>query len=257
MPDSVLPESMAAAHEGLGMLLGFAPSVVLRQRLTRAAALLPELRGQQPHIDHPGWAALIDAVTVQETRLFRHPALLDAVAAEVLPDLGATGEPLRLVSAGCATGEEAFTLAMMAQGAGLRAGVLGLDISRPALAAAATASWPKKPLDPMRDVPARYHTLLEDGDGRLRACGALRAAVRFHRANLLDPPAGLLAGANLIMCRNVMIYLLPAARAALLARFAAALRPGGALVLGPTDTVAAGGSLHPWRPGLTSVWRRR
>jgi chemotaxis protein methyltransferase CheR len=257
MTAPALPDSTAAAQAGLGALLGFAPSAVLLRRLDRAAALLPGLHGQQPDIGHPGWAALIDAVTVQETRLFRHPALLEAVATDVLPALGATGGTLRLVSAGCATGEEAFTLAMLAQGAGLPATVLGLDISRPALATAATASWPQGPLDPARDVPARYRAGLEVAGGRLHPSDPLRAAVRFQRANLLDLPAGLLDGADLIMCRNVMIYLLPEARAALLECFATALRPGGALVLGPTDTAAAEDRLVPWQPGLTSVWRRR
>ena len=94
---------------------------MLRRRLARCAGLLPALRRNPPDIHDPAWAAVIDAVTVQETRLFRHPALLAAVEAAVLPTLRAAAgregrRPLRSVSAGCTTGEEVYTLAMLALG---------------------------------------------------------------------------------------------------------------------------------------------
>jgi chemotaxis protein methyltransferase CheR len=234
---------------GLEGLLGLAASDVLRRRVVQAAALLPAL-GATPAIDEPGWAALIDAVTVQETRLFRHPAMLEALAAQVLPRLP---NPARLLSAGCATGEEAYTLAMMAADAGVSAEVLGLDISRPALARAAEGHWPPGPPDPLRDVPPRFRPMLVGGGSGWQAPPALRGRVGFRRANLLAGPDW---PADLILCRNVLIYLSPAARGRVVAGLAAALRPGGALVLGTTDSLPPGVDLQPWGQGLHSVWRR-
>lgn len=261
------PDLVEAAAAGLAAVAGFAPSEVLRRRLARCARLLPALRRNPPDIHDPAWAAVIDAVTVQETRLFRHPALLAAVEAAVLPTLRAAAgregrRPLRLVSAGCATGEEAYTLAMLALGPpGERpratVEVLGLDLSRPALVAAEAAAYPLGALDPARDVPARHRASLEERGGALCPVRPVRTAVRFARANLLALPAApLAAAADLLMCRNVLIYLGREARAAVVAGLIAVLRPGGALVLGPTDAPPPGLPLVPWGDGLVGVWRR-
>lgn len=260
------PELVAAAAAGLATLVGFAQSDVLVRRLVRAAPLLPGVSLRRPDIEDAGWAALIDAVTVQETRLFRHPTLLAAIEATVLPELRDTarrqGRALRLVSAGCATGEEAYTLAILGRAGGsgrersLPLDVLGVDLSRPALAAARAAEYGMATPDPARDVPAHHRSMLEPCGPVLRPHPAVRAAVRFARANLVEPPAGLLDGADLIMCRNVLIYLEPPARAAVVAALTRALRPGGALVLGPTDSPPRGPPLRPWSDELVGVWRR-
>lgn len=248
---------LAAAVAGLGQLAGFAPNPVLFRRMARSAALLPRLDLARPSIEDPGWASLLDAVTVQETRLFRHPESLRDLAGAVLPRLaaGRPGARLLLVSAGCATGEEAFTLAMLAARAGVRFGVLGLDLSRPALAAAAAACFGPGPPDPARDVPADYHALLERTAAGLRPVASLRAAVGFLRANLLAPPP--LGQPDLVMCRNVLMYLGLSARARVLAGLVGQLRPGGALVLGPTDAPPPGLPLLPWGGGAAGVWRRQ
>jgi chemotaxis protein methyltransferase CheR len=101
------------AQAGLRTLAGLAPSPVLESRLERAAALLAKLPAQ-PLLGDANWAALLDAVTVQETQLFRSPAQLELIERRLPPLLlraRAEGRALRLLSAGCATGEEAFTLA--------------------------------------------------------------------------------------------------------------------------------------------------
>ena len=240
--------------EGLGALLGLAPSPVLQGRLARCGLPAP---ATPPHLDDPGWATLVDAVTIQETRLFRHPALLQALSDQVLPALRAVagGRALRMVSAGCATGEEAYTLAMLAA-AGGPAGVLGFDVSRPALAAAGLPRWPTGFPDPARDVPPAFRHWLEPVDGTLCPAPALQAMVRFRRANLLALPPGLLRQEDLILCRNVLIYLHPPARAQALAALTGALAPGGALMLGPSDAPPAGLGLRPWGGGASCVWRR-
>jgi chemotaxis protein methyltransferase CheR len=223
---------------------------VLRRRLDRAAALAARVRLDRADVDEPDWAALLDAVTVQETQFYRNAPQLDGLRAEILPGLARAGRPLRLLSAGCATGEEAWTLGMLALDAGITAEVVGLDLCRTALAAAAAGIY-QGPPDPLRNLPAEYRRWLACA-APVEPGPALRRMVRFRRANLLRlaEPAG---HYDLVCCRNVLIYLTPAARAATLARLVAALRPGGALLLGPTDQPGPG--MVPWADGMIGSYR--
>ncbi|MBY0337789.1 MAG: methyltransferase domain-containing protein [Acetobacteraceae bacterium] len=222
----------AFAGAALARLAGFAPSPVLDGRLRRAAALCEACADVPPDADHPAWAALLDAVTVQETRLFRHPGQFAALP---LPDLAARahGEarPLRLLSAGCATGEEAFSLAALARAEGaFPAEVLGLDLCRPALDSARTGRVTDGLGDSLAWVPPACRAWFAGG----QADPVIMAACRFRRANLLDLPPDL-GAFDVVFCRNVLIYLVEEARAAVLRRLLALLRPGGVLALGPTD----------------------
>jgi chemotaxis protein methyltransferase CheR len=242
------PASRELAEAGLAKLAGLAPSDVLRRRLERAAPLLDGL-DSSPDIDSPGWAALLDAVTVQETRLLRAaPQLLSL--ASLMPAL--PGRPLRLLSAGCASGEEAWSLSILADSARVGAEVLGLDLCRTALAAAEAGRYPAGPPDALREVPAA----LQSRFARVGNWVVPRADPRpaFRRANLLDLPEDLGSFAA-ILCRNVLIYLLPEARAAVLRGLVARLLPGGALLLGPTDVPAPSLPLAP-EPGAHGIWRR-
>lgn len=239
-------------------LAGFADTEVLRGRLARAAPLLRRLDPAACALDQPDWAALLDAVTVQETRMFRACAQLEAFRALVLPRLGARAgaRPLMLVSAGCATGEEAWTLAILAARGGVPSWrVLGLDLCRPALAVALAARYRLGPPDALREVPEADRALLSIGATEFQPAAALRPRVGFRRANLLEP--GLPpAEADAILCRNVLIYMVPEARQQVLERLVAALRPGGALLLGPTDSPPPGLGLLPWPGEAVGIWRR-
>ena len=226
----------------LGQLAGLAPSPVLTARLRRAAPLMALCDPAVANVDDPGWAALLDAVTVQETRLYRHPAQAE-LAGSLLPAAmrraRAEGWPFRMLSAGCATGEEAFTLAAQAMHAmadtpGLGLEVLGLDLCRPALASAASGIIAPGLGDPLALVPPALLPWLAAADGTPRLHPTLRRSLVFRRANLLDG-FGDTPGHDVIFCRNVLIYLTDPARQRITAALAAALRPGGVLALGPTD----------------------
>jgi chemotaxis protein methyltransferase CheR len=242
---------LAGAEDGLATLAGFAPSGVLLRRLDRAAPLLGALEFP-PALDSPGWAALLDAVTVQETRLFRAAPQLLALAA-LMPGLPAPGGRLRLLSAGCASGEEAWSLAVLAGAEGIAAEVLGIDLCRPALAAAAAGRYAAGPPDALRDVPPALHSHF------VREAGWVLprppAPPAFRRANLLDLPPDL-GGFGAVLCRNVLIYLLPEARAAVVRALVGLLPPGGALLLGPTDVPGPDLPLVP-EPGTHGIWRRQ
>lgn len=252
-----MPRGTAAAATGtghqeavlaaLGELAGLAPSPVLTARLQRAAPLVAACDPRAAHPEDPAWAALLDAVTVQETRLYRHPPQADLVGALLSANLArarAEDRPLRMLSAGCATGEEAFTLAAQAHhamaeapGAGLE--ILGLDLCRPALESASAGVIAPGLGDPLGLVPEALRPWLAGADGAPRLHPALRRSLAFRRANLLDG-FGAAPGFDVIFCRNVLIYLTEPARARVTGALAAALRPGGVLALGPTDRAPPG-----------------
>ena len=242
------PAGRDLVEAGLASLAGLAPSDVLRRRLDHAAPL-PGGLDFPPGLDSPGWAALLDAVTVQETRLFRAAPQLLSLAA-LMP--GLPGRPLRLLSAGCASGEEAWSLSILADSAGVEAEVLGLDICRTALAAAESGRYPAGPPDALREVPAAFRSRFARVGGSIMPRAKPQPA--FRRANLLDLPADL-GGFGAILCRNVLIYLLPEARVAVLRGLLAQLLPGGALLLGPTDLPAPSLPLVA-EPGAHGIWRR-
>nr|WP_246602609.1 CheR family methyltransferase [Falsiroseomonas tokyonensis] len=186
--------------------------------------------------------------------MFRAAPQIAAFRAEVLPALAARGA-LTLVSAGCATGEEAWTLAILAAGAGVPWQVEGLDLCRPALEAALAARYRLGPPDALREVPQADRAMLDIADGWFEPAENLRPHVAFRRANLLDACLPDEA-ADAILCRNVLIYMTEEGRLAVLRRLVAALRPGGALLLGPTDRPTRDIGLRPWSRDLIGIWRR-
>ncbi len=257
--------AVAEALAQLGELIGLAPGEVARRRLQRHPGLLLQVRQQPPDIDHPAWADLIDAVTVQETHLFRHPAQCRLLHEAAMPALIAAARQrgarrLRLLSAGCASGEEAWTLAAIAATA-LQGGtptlgfeVVGVDLSRPALQHAAAARYAALVPDPLRDVPADLLSLFPRQGASFGIDPALQRRTRFRRGNLLTLSAEG-PGFDAISCRNVGVYLTDAARAAVVRRLAAMLQPGGVLMLGPTDRVPSDAGLQPWSAEAVSLYR--
>jgi chemotaxis protein methyltransferase CheR len=185
---------------------------------------------------------LICEITVGETHFFREPAQIEAIRRTILPELArskAAGLPLRFWSAGCATGEEAYTLAMLAEEAGLsdRTTVLATDISETALAKARAAEYGRWSL---RHIPeGRFERFFAAQGNRLKIDDGLRRSVRFERLNLASdcyPALGNgTSGLDLILCRNVMIYFEKTQIERVAQRLYGCLRFGGWLVTGPSD----------------------
>lgn len=195
---------------------------------------------------------LIDEVTVQESSFVRDRGQLDGIPWHALLDQArAAGAPaIRVWSVGCATGEEPYSLALLAAeelGPGSpRVDVLGTDISAAALAAAAVGWYRERAvrgLDPA--LRARY--LAHQGDGSYLVGDKLRKLVRFRRHNLVRdpvPPSGE-ARFDLITCRNVLIYFERAVADRMAELLSSALRPGGKLLLGAADTLQRTVRIHP------------
>lgn len=187
---------------------------------------------------------LIDEVTVQETAFLRDRGQLDAIDWPRLLQVAraAGSDTIRVWSAGCASGEEAYSLALLATEAFAPAPapveILGTDISGAALAAAAAGRYRERAVRAL-DASLRRRYLHRQADGRYLAGDRLRSLVRFRRHNLARDqklPGGE-AGFDLITCRNVLIYFEAPLAERVITALDRSLRPGGVLMLGAADAL--------------------
>jgi chemotaxis protein methyltransferase CheR len=185
----------------------------------------------------------VDLLTTNETYLYRDPLQLRAFARELLPGLADVLAPqrrLRILSAGCSTGEEAYTLAILVEESGLFAGwdveVLGVDVSRRCIAAARAGAYGEHAFRSPEAEPMRRWFRLSGGKWVVE--DVIRRRVRFARENLLDPRAlATASGLDVVFCRNVMIYFDLPARRRLLRLLHGTLREGGFLLLGHSESL--------------------
>lgn len=188
---------------------------------------------------------LIEDLTVGETYFMRDPRQLEVIRELVLPAiLAARPEhaPINVWSVGCATGEEPYSLAMILQELDLlsRATLLGTDVSKRRLARARSGLYSKISFRQCRN-DFRDRWFRPDGD-RLQLISPIHGSVRFERHNLVSDPRPPTA-MDLILCRNVLIYLDEPARAKAARQLYDALREGGWLITGATDPF-----LHRYAP---------
>ena len=189
---------------------------------------------------------LLAELVVGETYFFRHPEHFTFIRDEIIPDVrqrrGAE-HVLRAWSAGCASGEEAYSLAILFDECGLaqRSRILATDISRAALARAGQANYGKWSLrgDGARII-GRY---LHRSGGRFELAESLRQRVEFAYLNLAEDAYPSFAtgtwGMDLVLCRNVFIYLDPKTVRAIARRLYDCLAAGGFLIAGPSDPALA------------------
>ncbi len=204
--------------------------------------------------DRHEYDLLLDALTINVTKFFRNPETFAAIGREIVPALYARVEPqLRIWSAGCASGEEPYSLAMLmhryavAQGKRFdRVDVLGTDVDRASLAAAERAVYLESTL---ADTPAELRQMYFPMQAPYRIPHDVHARVEFRRHDLLREPFP--ESQHLIVCRNVIIYFDRTTQEELFQKFAAALLPGGFLVLGRVETL-----FGPARPMFTPVDNR-
>lgn len=198
---------------------------------------------------------LIETIVVPETHFFRHPQHFAFLRDRVLPDLAGKGRAIRLWSAGCSTGEEPYSLAILVHQLGLanRAEIIATDVSRGALDKARRGLYRSWSLRGIGEWPgaSRYFDRTAPGEYRLQR--QIRDLVRFAEANLTDPllsaSGSCLAQMDVILCRNVLIYMTAETTAKIARRLSEMLAPGGWLVPGPSDPLAGHKSLC--RPAIT------
>ncbi|GJG87689.1 hypothetical protein tb265_28700 [Gemmatimonadetes bacterium T265] len=184
---------------------------------------------------------LLDALTINVTKLFRNWDAWATLADRVVPTLLAeAGRPVRVWSAGCASGEEAYSVAAVFHRALERRGespanveVLGTDVDRASLAAAAEGVYGEPAF---AEVPEEFRARYFTPRFPARVRPELRAIARFAHHDLLRDPAP--DGSwDLIVCRNVVIYFDRNSQEALFERFHGALAPRGTLFLGKVETL--------------------
>lgn len=195
--------------------------------------------------------ALLDAATIGHTAFFRHAEQF-AELERALPEVARErSRPVRIWCAGCSTGEEAFSLALTAERVGVACQILATDVNPVAVRMAREGRY-----------SATHRGLLPGPAGALEwvAPNELRAMIRFEVASITDaaPPRDFQA-VDFVFCRNVLIYFQHERVPQLLEGLAAALVPGGALVVSPVDALLpAPASLErSGKPGWFKLARNR
>jgi chemotaxis protein methyltransferase CheR len=243
-----LTEVAELLHRETGIALAATKEHALRAALHRAApgleptaflsAASDPLRGRNLV------ARLIDEVTVQETTFARDRGQLDSIPwHSLLRNAQRAGSTtIRAWSAGCATGEEAYTLALLAAEAFAPVhspvDVLGTDISGAAIAAAAAGRYRERAVRELEPALRRRY-FERQADGTFLVGKRLRQFVRFRRHNLARepvPPPGE-AGFDIITCRNVLIYFEATVVGRVVELLDQSLRPEGRLLLGAADAL--------------------
>lgn len=195
------------------------------------------------------WSTLMDRLTVQETRFFRHRPSFDLLESYLRErcSTAQSNQPLALWSVGCSSGEEPYSLAISAaeamHGSPLEGlfGVTGTDISLSALSKAREAIYGARKLEQMDiDLCERYFEQL--ADGRYKVVPTLATRVCCARLNVLELAKSPFSGMDVIFCQNLLIYFRRWRRREILNRLAERLAPGGLLVVGVGEVV---GWQHP------------
>jgi chemotaxis protein methyltransferase CheR len=237
--------------------------------MARAGAASPRVYAEALHAERPDGGPLLDdllgEVTVGETYFFREPGQFDFLRATVIPDLlrrRNDGSPLRVWSAGCATGEEPYSLAILLdqEGLGGRARILATDICRAAISKAHDGAYGKWSLRASDDAfIARYFARQKD---RFQLDPRICERVSFRYLNLAFDSYPSFAldvwGMDLIFCRNVLIYLDEPTVATVAQCLLSTLAEGGWLIMGPSDPPLS--DLAPFETVVTGAgvfYRRR
>ena len=206
-------------------------------------------------------SAMIDALTTNKTSFFREFEHFEFIRTQLFPKFVGSRARLKFWSAGCSTGEEPFSLAILMkevlpEETLNRCQILATDISRHVLMQAHTATYAEETMpETHAQLVKKYSHPIKGKTSRLyRIRDDIREMVRFARLNLIDkwPMNGQF---DLIMCRNVMFYFDNEIRKNLVRRFGEQLKPGGYLFVGHSESLST--SSPEFRYVQPAVYRKR
>jgi chemotaxis protein methyltransferase CheR len=209
---------------------------------------------------------LIDCVTTNKTDFFREPShfafMRDIAVPEILRRRGRSTRPLKIWSAACSTGMEAYSIAMVlddmiSTGANFQFGVLGTDISTSVLQLAETGIYTPEMIAPVPAELARRYFLSSKDPAReeVRVIPRLRRTTNFMRMNLMDAAYPVDRDVDIIFCRNVLIYFDKPTQQKVVDQLCTHLRPGGYFIVGHSESMIHNDSivLRQVRPTIFTV----
>lgn len=197
-------------------------------------------------IKEDSWQRIIEAISVQETYFYRDKEACECIRDSIFPEIfKRIEEGVKIWSAGCATGEEVYTIAMLAVDYLTSFGytthtlkgkltIIGTDISLNALQIATKGIYKDIPMGSFRNTPHslfKYFDLKDGGNYHVKE--EIKNLVEFHLHNLMDEPP--IKDVDLVVCRNVLIYFSDEARKKVYDNLIKAMRKGGFLIMGPLD----------------------
>lgn len=203
---------------------------------------------------------MLNAISTNETRFFREPKHFELLESVILPKwaqeaaTGRRSRRIRVLSAGCSTGQEPYSLAMVLLDRcparlGWQIEILATDLSTRVLEVARAGIWPK---EKAAEIPPGYLKTfmlkgLADQAAKMKAGPEISSIIQFSRLNLNAPSYPLVGKFDLIFCRNVLIYFDPRSRERAVRRLAGFLSPDGYFFLGHAE------SLHALSGALTTI----
>jgi chemotaxis protein methyltransferase CheR len=241
-------------HAQAGISLGSEKKTMVEVRLKRRLRTLNmpsyhdycefifSRKGVQDELVH-----LIDVITTNKTDFFREPAHFEFLRQQALPELSARiagARPLLAWSAGCSSGEEPYTLAIVlseyaAMQPGFRFSILATDISTAVLEKARIGVYSEECAAPIPiALKQKYLSRSRGAEScRVRIVPELRQTVEFRRLNFMDADYGVAEKADAIFCRNVLIYFDRPTQQSILRKLIAHLVPDGYLFVGHSETL--------------------
>lgn len=259
---SVYDDLRRLVYDKAGITLDDSKEYLLKSRLEPLAKArgvdLAEL-GRQARWNPQIADAVVEAMTTNETSFFRDVALWKTLTG-LLPELGKGAaqrlRPLAIWSAACSSGQEAYSIAMLAKELGIRVSVYGTDIDSAVVEKAKSGSYLRMEVN--RGLAARrlIQNFTQHPGDTWQVNPDIRACCSFQVANLLDRPTG--GPYDLVLLRNVLIYFDDTVRRRVLAHVEAAVRPGGYLILGASESLlAVPGGFERTNLDGTTAWRRK
>lgn len=246
----------ALIYESVGIKMPPAKKTMLEARLQKRLKALG-IRSFEEYGDHVfshegrtgEMVHLIDVVTTNKTDFFREPGHFDFMVKTALPNIlqtkSATRDPVRIWSAGCSTGEEPYTLAMVLSEFAIgrpdfRVAITASDICTQVLQTAKTGIYPEERTDPIPlNLKKKYlMRSREKSKSLIRIAPKLRSLVNFKRINFMDDDLGIAEKMDIIFCRNVVIYFDKPTQQVLMRKFYKQLNPGGYLFIGHSETLS-------------------
>ncbi|MGA2649792.1 MAG: protein-glutamate O-methyltransferase [Terracidiphilus sp.] len=241
-------------YQEAGIHLGSGKKTMLEARIKRRLKVL-ELDSYRQYcdylFDHKGLkeeiVPLIDVVTTNKTDFFREPGHFNFLVEKALPELTSndrSGRQFLIWSAGCSTGEEPYTLAIVLSEyalthPGFRFRIMATDISTTVLAKAEMGVYSSDIVAPVSAALQRKYFMRsrDPGSNQVRIAPELRRLVEFRRLNFMDADYGVSERADAIFCRNVIIYFDRPTQEQILRKLSHHLVPDGYMFVGHAETL--------------------